>query len=1456
LRKKSYFATIWKFVLALPPSGPAGFEGLVGACLAHFSGRVFRLARSGFQFGHDGRADPGSEPDVLFECKRYDKTTLDLRELAGEISQAAETFGPHLLWMLVTTRPVDANAAGQIRQAGEQANVSTLLIDALPVHMPRLAVLLAANRPAVEAWLDNYGEEAETALAKASLNAAALRKALAGVVDDPAFSQAVDHLVAAVSDANRGFDPAKQRLVDYHRRLFADRTLAWRDVGQRVAPRDSAVRHVPRPKRIDDLAAAFAEGDAVVMVLGEEGVGKSWLVADWWLTRAADRAIVFIPAKEAVNFLERETADALLAAAIIRAGENKVNETAENLRRRIGFWQKKPPAQGPIVVLDGLNEREVNWRDLLYGVWELVTSLKGRLIITCRPGYYERQELDALDFPKKLVNVSGYDRDEFATALAIHGRTRSNIPPRMLPGLANPRVFTLAIGMLDELGEEELTIDRVLFQYWRHRRSERNLRQTNLDFYNLLISHAKQIKKAGRGRTHVFELDRWKEHSSLAGRVGDATLDHDLDEVAEGRFMERKPSQTREVYSVREEYLPFALGLELVFESLKQLEDQRDVSAAEVLASAIEPVAGFDRTFEVLQGALAIACLHRPSRGDPEATRRAHEVTVAIMEVMLALPNRVEAMRGEFVAFVRDDVAAYLRVAEGQTGRGQGQVDAWLIEALRLGRSGRERGRDRAVAEMIDHQVKRWIVWSPEGARLNPPATDAEQTLVGAFASATFEIRGQPNDLACRIIAGGAFAPLVPAILARMRLQAEIATGAAGRLAWLLLLNSADPEETQRMALDLARQWHAGGVSARGSEAIRSLLHSIATEPAIEYANATGSGHGYRDPRDDDDPDIPPEPDAQPDRLVDALPQTVAEAVDTNDLAVIENVAMLYPSFVALLDRETAMGLTRLLGQAKPAELAKGSLGVAKTFSTSRMSFSLGTPVSREGTGMWDNFRRVEPFALLQSLLAAAAPEGLPALLATLDLPAEHDEWPIAREDCAIPSPRRVETMLSTKPFANDDARTAGLLRLLRRGPSFAPGPLLRETILRLGRRGGRDGAADDIHDAAIDLAAHLPDDPEIDLDAIAPFDRAPGRSFSEVNLFARASSRLGLDAVDRRLGPGGRAFAIQYVPASDLNALLDRFESDLEVLAGIRAMAPNGRQAEKNIEGLSMAAGDRLVTEAPDRLIAWAGFFMTSFDAADIPLSIESIALSLLPPLARVAPLKAATLLGKILNRRFARSFGQERARTLTPSGLAYVVAMECHPAIDEVIEHLIAASPDDAMLAQIVALAAAGGRADRLYAFTRKWAVSGQPAWMARALVIGSGLSTPPPEIEEIFQQKLRGFLGVVAERIGARYDMRRRAEQALAARSETREAAEMIRLECVAIVNATPGEPIGRELGKTANPLERLLSYRLGEAAERRREKQFGKTLFGLSAPPAWLTTASAPPISAVAAAGLVE
>lgn len=42
-----------EILLNLPATGGSGFEGLIASCLAAFTGRTFRLAKSGLQFGLD-----------------------------------------------------------------------------------------------------------------------------------------------------------------------------------------------------------------------------------------------------------------------------------------------------------------------------------------------------------------------------------------------------------------------------------------------------------------------------------------------------------------------------------------------------------------------------------------------------------------------------------------------------------------------------------------------------------------------------------------------------------------------------------------------------------------------------------------------------------------------------------------------------------------------------------------------------------------------------------------------------------------------------------------------------------------------------------------------------------------------------------------------------------------------------------------------------------------------------------------------------------------------------------------------------------------------------------------------------------------------------------------------------------------------------------------------------------
>src|SRR5689334_6361758 len=98
-------------LLSLPPSGAAGFEGLVAAALTELTGLLFRLAKSGSQFGRDASTSSGPF-SIAMEAKRY-ATDLSLEDLAGKAVLAAHALEDDVdLWVLAATTEV---AEGTVR---------------------------------------------------------------------------------------------------------------------------------------------------------------------------------------------------------------------------------------------------------------------------------------------------------------------------------------------------------------------------------------------------------------------------------------------------------------------------------------------------------------------------------------------------------------------------------------------------------------------------------------------------------------------------------------------------------------------------------------------------------------------------------------------------------------------------------------------------------------------------------------------------------------------------------------------------------------------------------------------------------------------------------------------------------------------------------------------------------------------------------------------------------------------------------------------------------------------------------------------------------------------------------------------------------------------------------------------------------------------------------------------
>ena len=128
-------------LLALPPSGKDGFEGVFAEALSRISGVPFRLAKGGTQFGIDGAA-AHAEDAICFECKRYDKepsaseVVIKIEDLCRRKDEA------DLLWVLACTAPISTQLADRLREKAAKDGIEILVLD-WTGDPPLLTVVLA-----------------------------------------------------------------------------------------------------------------------------------------------------------------------------------------------------------------------------------------------------------------------------------------------------------------------------------------------------------------------------------------------------------------------------------------------------------------------------------------------------------------------------------------------------------------------------------------------------------------------------------------------------------------------------------------------------------------------------------------------------------------------------------------------------------------------------------------------------------------------------------------------------------------------------------------------------------------------------------------------------------------------------------------------------------------------------------------------------------------------------------------------------------------------------------------------------------------------------------------------------------------------------------------------------------------------------------------------------------------
>lgn len=621
-------------LLDLPSSGPNGFEGLLATVLAKLLGVPFRLAKSGSQFGVDGKTSDPAFP-VAFEAKRY-RDDVPSTEVLNKIGALAIREDPVELWILGTTGVVASQVADDLDDLATIHGFATLILDWQP-GAPRLAAVLA------EAYVE-VGEFLNRSVPTAGLAALAIAELqlLPGCADlaDIAHS-ALDQLRKASVATPMARDANRRWLVE----TLSNRIRAKSRLGQVLTPLDAAGSPVlTRSDLRDQLQAELKvrPEPRLVSVLGEEGNGKSWLAIEACVElQTAPLVVVFSP-EEFVMIPEGVNWDEIIAKKLITQTEESVAKISEaRWRRRFERWRYAKALRSPrlLVLIDGLNQRPaVTWGRHIDSLVLHTADLGGCTVVTSRSEYFTRFVEPRLISPVTSVVVPPWKESERDQVLASKGVTGANLQPSVAHSLLNPRLLGIALTLLDAdtlESLEALSVTWLLFEHLRMLDRERSDGHSALEFADMLQGHAKDI--LARVRSEVSD---------------DLTVFDDLEPAAEGRFFQWVEGELHR-YTLREPGLTYALGLAVIEELRAAVRNGRDVQ--EALQTVLEPIAALDQTADATIAALTIACLDQ---------RVSERIGVALLAGFAQLQNPDAALSASLTELARRRVRVFCEACE------------------------------------------------------------------------------------------------------------------------------------------------------------------------------------------------------------------------------------------------------------------------------------------------------------------------------------------------------------------------------------------------------------------------------------------------------------------------------------------------------------------------------------------------------------------------------------------------------------------------------------------------------------------------------------------------------------------------------------------------------------------------------------------------------------------------
>lgn len=568
---------------SLKPNGVDGFEGFIRIVLTELTGIPFRLAASGLQGGLDGDS-LFLKDAVSFEAKRYSESTLNRTDVLTKIADFARNGEiADRLWVLAATTAVSAQLAGSVINDCRQQAIFPLILDWCEFPLPLLAVAsVAARSPAIDFILAN----GDSGLS---------RETIAGVFEEiskhPHFCNLLIKLKADLDVSQL----ATARSIELNQRwrdqCFRDKETSKIKLGQSLAiaacSEMPTIRSAVQQKIRESLTAG-----TVTVLIGEEGRGKSWLGAQ--ICHEHQGIALFISAESFDDVKEIDLDEFIIKQLIQQTNDLPSSIITQTWRHRINSWKAQAPCQPLLVIVDGINQRHnLRWSRLLNHLNEFLKSIKGRLLITARPQFWQQIVEPGIIFSPKKINIPEWTNEERNILLTYYRINISWLDTTTLLTLKNPRLLGVAVNTLprhDSYAWKGLTTDRLLFEHLRMSQRERFEEQSVRELTASLSKIAKQV------------LDKVREDGELLPEH----FESESEAVIETRFFKTLPGVDGH-YELRSEGLPLALAYTMINQLLQA--HRRKKSLHEQLAHLIEPIRAMDRTVDVVFAAIMVCAL-------------------------------------------------------------------------------------------------------------------------------------------------------------------------------------------------------------------------------------------------------------------------------------------------------------------------------------------------------------------------------------------------------------------------------------------------------------------------------------------------------------------------------------------------------------------------------------------------------------------------------------------------------------------------------------------------------------------------------------------------------------------------------------------------------------------------------------------------------------------------------